>query len=835
MASTTYLSEWQFKDSKSQQWLQAQVPGTVHMDLYHNQKISHPYEEKNELDLQWIDKLDWQYKAELRVTPEMLAYEHIDLIFEGLDTYCTVSVNDQIVLQADNMFRKWQADIKGLVHEGKNEVLLHFHSPITVGLEKLAASQLYLPAPNDDSQLGGLEDKQVSVYIRKAPYHFGWDWGPRFVTSGIWKMPKIACWSTFQIEDVYIQQNQLSKDEALLTAHVTVESAVDQTTKIAITAENIQEEQEVSLSRGRNSIAIPLRILQPRLWWTHDLGEQHFYEFHAAVSNQEGHTASRNVRTGLRSISLVQKEDEKGKTFQFELNDVPLFMRGANHIPLDVFLPDITEERYIAEIDSALEANMNMLRVWGGGIYEKDIFYDYCDEVGILVWQDFMFACSMYPGDSAFLENVAIELEENITRLRNHPSIALWCGNNEIDSMWKEYEPNDGRRWKEMYPPEQREVVWNAYDLLFYQLIPEKLAALHPDHNYWPSSPMAELTYDGEQHAAFVRHRGDIHYWNVWHSHAPIEDYNHYIGRFMSEYGFQSFPEVSTYRKITDTELSLDSTIVNHHQKNRSGNSLILRYLNNYYKKPTSFEGYVYLSQLLQGYAFDTAIRAHRRAMPYCMGTLYWQINDAWPGASWSTIDYYGNWKSSHYAVKRAYQNTILASVESDNSLQIFGISDLTVDHTYTLSVKQYPFSENQPLKEEQLSVHLPKHASTLLYQIPLENLQQHAYIYMELLSEASAEPTATYIHSSVSFKEVDLPIPTITYEAEQTESGIAYTLTADTFAKGVRLDTQREGHFHDNYFDLVPHTPYTVFFHTDKTADGDIPDLLIHSTVDFI
>lgn len=839
---THTIENWEFTQKENKNWMKAFVPGTVHTDLHKNGLIPHPYVEKNELDLQWIDKKEWLYKSELNITADMLEQECLDLVFDGLDTIASVTINGELIIEADNMYRQWKKNIKAFVVEGNNELLVHFHSPIGYGIEQLNNSPYTLPAPNDDSVLGGVEDNKVSMFIRKAPYHFGWDWGPRFVTSGIWKAPRLECWSAARIDDVYVEQKDISEEIAVLNVHVTIQSTMDQTLNLELSTTDFSLEKVLDIPAGKTTVSLPVELVQPDLWWTHDLGTQNLYDFSVNIKKSSTIVDTKTVRTGLRNIRLVQKPDSQGKSFYFELNGLPVFIKGANHIPLDTFLPEISEKQYEEEISSVRNANMNMIRVWGGGIYESDLFYSLCDENGLLVWQDFMFACSMYPGNSEFLENVSIELEENIVRLRNHASIALWCGNNEIDSMWKEYGENTswGWGWKSQYEPHHRKEVWQAYDTIFHKLIPEKLNEHLPENNYWPSSPLSELTYDENQHSSLKSHKGDIHFWNVWHSRAPIEDYNNFIGRFMSEYGFQSFPERSTYGKITeDHNLSIESDIVNHHQKNKSGNDLILYYLNQYFKAPKSFEGYIYMSQQLQAYAFDTATRAHRKAMPYCMGTLYWQINDSWPGASWSTIDYYGNWKAGHYAVKEAYKETILVYEEKDSQILVHGVTDSLKDRSFDLKMYHAQFDSETMDHFKSIHVTVPKQSSTLILEIDKASFSNQernnsSYLYAELINE-SGETVEMAVKLFDKLKNISLVQPDITYSSEQINDDIEFVIESDKFAKGVYLQTSVKGKFEYNHFDLVPGKKRTVRFIPAENTKSDLDtDLKISSMIDY-
>lgn len=452
------FQNWTFKACEDQEWLPAQVPGCVHTDLLKLDKIPDPFYGTNEKEIQWIDKKDWEYRTVFDINEDLLSQEHLEIVFDGLDTYADVYVNDQHVLSADNMFRVWNVDVKSIVKASGNVLRIRFRSPIQEDLPKLEKLGYALPASNDQSDVGGLGDKRVSIFSRKAPYHYGWDWGPRFVTSGIWREARLEGWSEVKINDVFIRQNEVTASAASLTAIVEVETFNPIETIIRIGTDGQTWELAASLQAGVQTIEIPVSINEPKLWWSRGLGDPHMYSFVTEVLKGEQVLADSTVKTGLRSIRLVRDKDEAGASFYFELNGVAVFAKGANHIPNDSFITEITAERYRHEIVSAAESNMNMLRVWGGGIYEEDVFYELCDEYGLLVWQDFMFACSMYPGDEAFLNSVRHEAIDNVKRLRNHPSIVLWCGNNEIDSAWAHYIEDGGWGWKKDYNAEQRDL-----------------------------------------------------------------------------------------------------------------------------------------------------------------------------------------------------------------------------------------------------------------------------------------------------------------------------------------------------------------------------------------
>ncbi|WP_088102750.1 beta-mannosidase [Halalkalibacter urbisdiaboli] len=811
-----YLEDWKFKAKEDKEWMTAKVPGCVHTDLLSNGKIVAPFEGTNERELQWIDKKDWEYETTFNVTEEFLLFSHADLIFEGLDTYADVYLNNKLILSADNMFRTWKRDVRDLLKLENNHLKVVFRSPINEDLPKLEKLGYPLPATNDHSEDGGLGDKKVSIFARKAPYHYGWDWGPRFVTSGIWKKVKLEGWSDYHIESLFIKQNQLSSEYAEVTAVVEIKAADigQETIKLTIGEQEIV--REVELQKGINQIEVDVKILNPKLWWCRGLGEQHTYTCKAELIKNSRVHSEKKVRTGLRTVRVVKEKDEQGKTFYFELNGVPVFIKGANHIPNDSFQTEVSYERYRHEIASAVESNMNMLRVWGGGIYEYDEFYELCDEYGILVWQDFMFACSMYPGDEAFLENVKYEAEQNIKRLRNHPSIVLWCGNNEIDAAWAHYDEDAGWGWKQQYTPEIREKMWSDYEKIFHDILPNEVTKHAPGAEYWPSSPMAEITGDKSQHSNSNSATGDIHYWDVWHGLKPFEEYTNHVGRFMSEYGFQSFPEEKTVRLFADKkEMELESEVMLWHQKNGRGNQLIKDYMDMYLKEPKDFPAFLYMSQILQAEGIKVAIEAHRRNKPYCMGTLYWQMNDCWPVASWSSMDYYGRWKALQYYTKKSYKDKSLSITATSDSTEIYAITDVLEPIQGTLHVQVLDFNGEQHFsKEQQIDVKANSSqlvASFSTKELLREQTPNNIVLYVTLTEQGEVIDSKEHYFSSL--KDILLSVPTISVQEIQQGEYTEFVFETDVLAKNVWLDTDIEGIFTDNYFDIIPGIPKKVHF----------------------
>lgn len=829
--SFTLSDGWEFRQAGDSAWRPATVPGTVHTDLLQNGLIEDPFYRTNERQLQWIDKADWEYRLSFSVTPETFKKKNILLHFNGLDTYADVYLNDSLLLRADNFFRSWDADAKPFLKEGDNQLRIYFHSPIKIGLEKLAAHGYPLPASNDQSENGELGDQRVSVFTRKPGYHFGWDWGPRLVTSGIWQPVELLAWDQVRITDLFFRQISLTKELALLKAHFEVEATSEGPATFQVLHNGkVLAELKHELSPGQQEVTVDFEIPNPQWWWTRELGEPFLYQLTGKVAGDE-----KTHAIGLRNLRIVEEPDSMGRSFYVELNGLPVFSKGANYIPNDVFIPRVTDAQYENLIASAVAANMNMLRVWGGGFYEKDLFYDLCDRNGILVWQDFMFACSMYPGDEAFLENVRLEAEENVRRLRNHPSIALWCGNNEIDVAWANFVETRGWGWKQQYSPGQRKEIWAAYDTVFHHILPAVVETTAPGHFYWPSSP-----YLGPgEHANYSGNAGDTHYWGVWHGEEPFSEFRNNLSRFVSEYGFQSFPEFNTVKKYTLPEdWDIESEVMAAHQRSGIGNLRIRSYMEQHYQVPERFEDLLYVGQLLQAEAIREAIEAHRIAMPFCMGSLYWQINDCWPVASWSGMDYYQNWKALHYAVKKAF-NPVLVAAQADSAMiRIFGISDLTADQPVRLYLEWINF-EGRQMMEWSREVVLPAQASTLLDSLPLKELTgvlhpSIAVLHIRLLQgEKELSDALVYL---LPPKDLALPAdPGLNWEVSKSGNEYRIAIRTTQLAKNVYLQLEgTEGFFSENYFDLLPGEEKIIQFSPRETG-GEAGELRVKTLAETV
>ncbi|MEL7147207.1 MAG: glycoside hydrolase family 2 protein, partial [Bacteroidota bacterium] len=650
-------------------------------------------------------------------------------------------------------------------------------------------------------------DVKLNLYSRKAGFHYGWDWGPRLVTAGVWRPVKLKSWSDFKIDGVYYRQKNVTAQQAEINAEFQIAAEADMLVNLEISyAEGKSVSKEVTLKKGNNEVQLPVIIDKPNLWWTNGLGEQPLYTFEAKIKSKKGAVNSVTKRVGIRSLEVVRDDDQFGKSLYVKLNGVPVFMKGANYIPQDNFQNRVTKERYEHIIGSAKEANMNMLRVWGGGIYEEDVFYDLCDENGILVWQDIMFACGMYPADENFLENVKNEVIDNVTRLRNHPSVAMYCGNNENEISWYSW------GWKELYDENIQKRYESDLKSLFYKTIPEAIKEADPDRYYHPSSPIAGI---GENRP---KEDGDTHYWGVWHGKEPFENFEDNVSRFVSEYGFQSYPEFASIKKFSiEEDWHLESDVMHAHQRCMAderqdldyGNRLINTYLERNFKTPKDFEHYIYVVQALQAKGVKMAVETHRRNRTdnYCMGTMYWQIDDCWPVASWSSIDYYGKWKALHYQVRKAYSQVLATHREQDGKLGVYVVSDeLNTLPKATLEVKLLDFYGKE-LFADQKEIDIAANTSQEYASFNLKKMlkgKSRNGVYVKTSVKHEGEVLSENNYYFERDRKLKLPAAKIDYTATKIDGGFELSLKSDVFARYVMISSEIDDLvLSDNYFDL--------------------------------
>ena len=790
-----------------------QLPNTVLNALFENGAIEDPFVRNNEARLQWLEKSDWIFQKRFDATADMLSAKHVELILNGLDTYADVYLNDALVIRGNNMFRTWKADVRNFLHPKDNVLKIYFTSPISK--EKTAANNAYtdLPAIPDNTR----------VYTRKAGFHYGWDWGPRLVTCGL-QSAEIQSWQDVKMTDVFLKQIQLTKDTAIIDAQVSVESSIETTVTVDVHFGDTLYSKKAALKVGSNIVNVDVIIPSPKLWWTYNLGTPYLYDVKIGVYTEGGQSDEKVMKHGLRTLELVQEKDAVGESFYFKLNGVPVFAKGSNMIPLHFFEEKVKREDISRTIDAAIGANMNMLRVWGGGIYQPNEFYQTCDEKGLLIWQDFMYACAMYPGDEAFLENARLEAVEQVQRLRNFSCIALWCGNNEINEAWNNW------GWQPRFNPDQKEYIWKAYQDLFQKILP-KAVSDNTNTVYYESSPRFGR-YNNKSYT-----EGDNHDWFVWHDEKPFEHFEEKIPRFASEYGFQSFPEWKTIRSFTEVEdLKLESEVMLAHQKHPKGNALMKKYMDKSFRTPKTFEDFVYVSQLVQADGIRRAIEAQRRSMPTCMGSLYWQLNDVWQGASWSSIDNFGRWKALQYAARDAYANVLVSPILKKDVLEIHIVNDQLTGFEGELFVQTMDF-QGRTIFMNGRYVNINANASAVFYENKVKSLLQNESPKTSLALITFRPKNKPAFYRTLYFAQPkDLILEkhvAIIKEITAVDGGYNIRLTSPSLLKNVCLSLDTEGVFSDNYFDIVPTQTYNVFLKTKASLEEVDKGLKIKSLVD--
>lgn len=658
--------DWSFSKSGADEWYPAHVPGSVQVDLLINDLIPDPYAGLNEDSIQWVEEENWIYKANLQISNHQLNYDNLELVFEGLDTYSNVYLNDSLVLETENMFKEYRVDIRSLVKLGSNELKIVFESPIQRNKEFVASMPYQLPTAEEAVV-------KVSPYVRKAAYQFGWDFAPRIVTMGIWCPVYLQAWNDVKIRNVTLTAKQIT--DTLATYQAKIKITAQQAGEYQLSVYNTST--TVVLERGENLLTQDFLIVNPELWWPNRLGDQHMYTIYTSIYDGDLFLSSDTTDLGVRTVKLIREVDDIGTSFRFEVNGQKVFMKGANWSPLSSFPGSIADSVYENRLVQVKEAHMNMLRVWGGGIYEPDLFYDLCDKYGILVWQDFMFANTMYPPLEDFTENVLEEVEQQVNRLVNHPSIAIWNGNNEIDVAWKNWGWQDQYGYTDQDSSELR----SYYEELFHEFIPGVLSRIDPNANYSSTSPLSNwgATENFNHHS--------MHYWGVWHGGDRITDYAKHIGRFVSEYGFQSYPDHETLKPFTSIDDFNPGDNESLHQKSYVGNKLIIKEAEEYFGTIKDLEDFIAKSQKVQSLAYKNAIEAHRFS-DKCDGTLFWQLSDCWPGPSWSVIDFQGNEKLAYEIVRDRYGPTIIVPQIRGSDLDIYLISDVKYENNLELTIE---------------------------------------------------------------------------------------------------------------------------------------------------
>lgn len=776
--------EWKFKELGKIDWLSATVPGCNYLDLLKLKLIPDPFVGVNEKEVYWVANCDWEYRKEFEFPEKLMEEEKLELNCKCLDTVCDVYLNDILIGQGSNCHLEYNFDIKKAVVPNKNILKFIFYSPVKYVKKKQALEK----CPNNCNGQTGIP------HIRKPQCHFGWDWGPVLPPSGISGDINIVGYSTANIVDLEIKQKHFDDFVELeISAGINVfgEGNIEYTL-------NVKYPDGKELDRRgviNNSIKEEIKIEKPQLWWTKELSGnnlQPLYTVNFQIFKNKTLLDSKTKKIGLRTIILNREKDEYGSNFQFKLNGVSLFIKGANWIPADSFITRYSKQRLEYDLKTALFSNMNMLRIWGGGYYESDMMYDLCDEYGILLWQDFPFACQAYPFfDEELLQNVLKEVEYNVKRLRHHACLAVWSGNNEIEAM------SMGWMLRKQY------IDWT--EKFFYDILPNNLIKYDNITPYIPGSPCGVSHLKGHDRDNV----GDTHLWAVWHGLQPMTYYRKRLTRFCSEFGFESLPDIKTIEKYAEKkDYSLTSEVFTAHQKCNSGNMKMAYYIASRFRLPKNFTDYIYLSQICQQECIKDATEHWRRNKGRCNGAMYWQMNDCWPVCSWAGMDYYGNYKALQYTSKH-FNAPIMISIENkENDIDIYAINDTMKTIKCIVKYTLIDFNGKQlEVKSEELVLSMI--ANSLIFKIKINDIKKRCdlkqiVLVAELFSDGKLINQKTYLFD----KEKNLKLPKADICKEITISGetIFISLKSKNYVRLLQICSKTNSlPFSDNYFDLIP------------------------------
>lgn len=790
------IKKW-FMSYGQHERLSCEVPCSMYSVLLEHGIIEDPYYGLNELSYTRLSDKDCVFFGGLIADEELLGREYIEITFYGLDTICDIYCNDRLVGSVNDMHCAYTYDLKEYLHLGENGLRLEFHSPTAYFARRNALHFLW---SGNDCILG-------AAHLRKALYMSGWDWGPQLPDMGIFRPVQIRGYDEDAIDDVFVLQHH--RENA-------VDLEISVTTKHRAQTELFAEiaRQRVALKDGKAWVTIE----NPQLWWVRGYGEQHLYDLFVEMVSGGKVIDTVHQRIGLRTLTVSTAKDKCGSEFCFVLNGVKIFAMGANYIPQDNLLNRISRERTAKLLVDCLDANFNSIRVWGGGYYPEDDFYDLCDEMGLLVWQDFMVACANVRLTEDFERNFIREAIYNIKRFRNHPSLGLFCGNNEVEEAAVCWE-NTG----------DSALVRQDYLRLYEHILPELVERYAPQTFYWPSSPSCGGFDDPTNNQ-----RGDVHYWKVWHGNAPFTDYRRFLFRFCSEYGFESFPSMKTIRSFCEEkDMNPFSRVMENHQKCKSGNGKIVNYIADNYLYPASVEKLVYTSQLLQADAIKYGVEHFRRIRGICMGSLYWQVNDCWPVASWSSIDYFGRYKALHYAAKKFYAPVAMGLFLEEGVLTVNVSNERMQDFRGHVRVEfcGNDFTVHKSVESEAAVGEL---TSKDVLRVTVPELDQYSSYITAWLFDENGAPVMDQTQLLVKPKHYAFEDPQIKTVFTQKEDGVEIELIADCFAKAVEIDfADLDCPLTDNFFDITGPEPRTVFVKTDYRADQLRRQLILRSVYD--
>ncbi|MDP4587027.1 MAG: hypothetical protein NWS86_02520 [Flavobacteriales bacterium] len=802
---------WEMQEVGAKQTIPTMLPGSVIHTLVEAGALQDPSQENYENQAQWVSEKDWLFTSQKFNLGKFFDYEHIELEFQSLDTYAEIYINGKMVISADNYHRTWRIkDAKKHMDPFVNVIEIKFFSPIKKAEERLKVLEHSLPT------------EAVRSVNRSPQFQYGWDWAPKLVDMGLHSPIKLIGWNNARILNTNFETSSCNEREAKINAQIKIEA--DDATHAFGLIHVFNDRDELVFTKdidqhideGINTIDFDFTIENPQLWWSWDLGKPHQYKaiFKAKIDGEPNTILNGETYFGVRKIELIQENDQWGESFYFKLNGKAVYARGANLVPLNIQEHKTDSAQIGALVRDAYRANMNMLRVWGGGIYQDDYFYEQCDKLGMLVWQDFMFACAMYPGNENFLNSVKAESEDQLERLKQHPSIALWCGNNEVSEGW------DRWGWKTGLDKKELKLLDEAYNTLFLSLLPEQVKK-HTSVPYHASSPSF-----GRGDERYLK-EGDAHDWWVWHDAYPFEHFQENIPRFMSEFGFQSIPQESTLRQAIAGDLDTNNVSLLAHQKHHKGFPTISTYLHRDFNKSNSFESYAYLSRVQQARGIGMGIRAQRLA-PQCMGSLYWQLNDCWPAVSWSSIDSEGQWKALHYEARRAHAPFAFDLKSDDNTIH-YGISSLE-KYAYYGVLRLELFDEfGEKLLQQEETAELEYLDGAIFATDKLKN--QACYATLSFI--VNDELIASENFPLIEMKQLQVIDGSSNLKPIQEGDKFRFDLKSAFFTYGLEITANVNGTWSDNFLCLAPGEALSIYFTPDtKTKEIQFQAMSLQKTI---
>lgn len=805
MQTCTLNGTWQLSTGhRSVESVDMQVPGTVLSGLLAAGKIEDPFYRTNEDATRALFWKDYVFTRTFDLAENFLSQTHIALVCEGLDTLAEISINGTLLAKTDNMHRTWKFQVKDLLHTGSNEIRIVFRSV-------LRYIENYPYAPHKKINYIPCGCMGGNQLLRKSHSMFGWDWGPQTIDAGIFRDIYLQGYSHARIKDIRIHQ-QHAKNISVQTSIALSESVPSQKLCVELFESGNDKplQKEICITNANGMAAVDFIIENPKLWWPNDYGDQPLYIIKTTLLDENGtNLECITKRIGLRTLTISQEKDEWGTEFAFCVNGVKIFTRGGNYIPDDCLYTRITEKKIDYLLESCRRAHFNCIRVWGGGYYPSDAFYDLCDEKGLIVWQDLMYACNVYNVTDAFAENCRQETYDNVRRLRHHASLGLWCGNNEIESAWD--------HWGDF----QTETPYLRADYikLFEDVLPKAVQEADGETFYWHSSPSSGGCFDNPDD----ENHGDTHYWDVWHGQKPFTDYRKYFFRFCSEFGFQSFPCAKTVNSFTlEDDRNIFSRVMESHQKNDAANGKMLYYLSENLRYPKDLTHLLYASQVLQGMAIKYGVDHWRRNRGRCMGTLYWQINDDWPAPSWSSIDYFGRWKALHYMALKFYAPHAVSMTLEDHRCHVYFSNESfeTTEYSLTLSIRDL---SGNVLETYETKGNSPAFSAIETAVVDICSWEdQKDDVFLEAVIHTKDQKVLKDVETLVPYKYLNLKNPVISTEAEETNDAFILHISSDCFAPFVALDfDDADVIFSDNFFHLTDKTVQDIIVKKEDILQG--------------